>query len=65
MSANAPTIIQLNIERYRTLLKTEIDPTKQKTISQLLAEEEIKLSKEKATAARLGRHSGPQGNDLI
>jgi hypothetical protein len=38
-------IIELNIRHYCEILKTETDPTKRRTIVQLLAEEEAKLAK--------------------
>jgi hypothetical protein len=37
-------IINLNINHYRELLKTETDLTKRQTIAKLLAEEEAKLA---------------------
>lgn len=37
-----PTIRQANIERFRLLLTTEMDPVKRGTIERLLAEEEAK-----------------------
>jgi hypothetical protein len=36
-------IIQANIDRFRTLLKTETDATKRRMEMRLLAEEEAKL----------------------
>lgn len=45
MVAPARIIIELNIKRYRELLKTETDASKRKTIAMLLAEEEAKLAK--------------------
>jgi len=44
MNPSVRTIIDLNIRRYRELLKTETDPTKGQTIAMLLAEEEAKLA---------------------
>jgi hypothetical protein len=44
MSIAARTIIELNIEHYRRLLKTETDRAKRDTIQQLLTEEETKLA---------------------
>jgi len=38
-------IIELNIKRYREILKTETDPSKRHRIVQLLAEDEAKLAK--------------------
>jgi len=38
-------IIELNINHYRDLLKTETNVSKRQTISKLLAEEEAKLAK--------------------
>ena len=38
-------IIDLNIEHYRDLLKTEKNASKRQIISKLLAEEEAKLAK--------------------
>ena len=37
------SIIQANIDRFKDLLKTETDPTKQTMEMRLLAEEEAKL----------------------
>jgi hypothetical protein len=37
--------MQLNIEHYRGLLKTETEASKRQTISKLLAEEEAQLAK--------------------
>jgi hypothetical protein len=37
-------IIEANIERFKTLLKTEADPTKRAMEARLLAEEEAKLT---------------------
>ena len=45
MSPRARRIVELNIERYRELLKTERDPSKLRTIAKLLAEEEAKFAK--------------------
>lgn len=45
MNPSVRMIIELNIQHYRRLLKTETDQTKRKTIGELLAEEEAKLSK--------------------
>lgn len=45
MNADARTIIELNIKHYRELLKTESDPSKRRTIAELLAEEEAKLAR--------------------
>jgi hypothetical protein len=45
MSVAARTIVELNIKRYRELLKSETDPLKRQTIARLLAEEEAKLAK--------------------
>jgi hypothetical protein len=45
MASRPITIVQLNIEHYRRLLKTEIDESKRQTIAKLLAEEEAKLAK--------------------
>ncbi len=45
MSTDARTIIELNIKHYRELLKTESDPSKRRTIAELLAEEEAKLAR--------------------
>ena len=42
------TIVQLNIERYRRLLKTETDESKRRTLAKLLPEEEAKLATLKA-----------------
>jgi hypothetical protein len=44
MSPSARSIIELNIQHYRGLLKTETDPSKRRTIAELLAEEETKLA---------------------
>ena len=45
MSPSARTIMELNIKRYRDLLKSEKDASKRQTIARLLAEEEGKLAK--------------------
>ncbi len=45
MSVSVRMIIDLNIQHYRDLLKTETDASKRQTISKLLAEEEAKLAK--------------------
>jgi len=45
MSPRARRIAELNIERYRELLKSENDSSKRRTIANLLAEEEVKLAK--------------------
>ena len=58
MGPSARTIIELNIQHYRLLLKTETDPAKQKTIAKLLAEEEAKLSVELAARPQRGARSG-------
>jgi hypothetical protein len=42
---SARTIIELNIARYRNLLKNEADASKRHIIVKLLAEEETKLAK--------------------
>jgi hypothetical protein len=43
------TVALLNIEHFRTLLTTEADESKRKTLLQLLAEEEATLAKLDAT----------------
>jgi hypothetical protein len=45
MSPSVRMIIELNVRRYREILKTESDQSKRRTIVQLLAEEEAKLAK--------------------
>jgi hypothetical protein len=45
VSVSVRMIIDLNIQHYRDLLKTETDASKRQTISKLLAEEEAKLAK--------------------
>jgi len=45
VSVSVRTIIDLNIQHYRDLLKTETEASKRQTISKLLAEEEAKLVK--------------------
>ncbi len=45
MASRPIMIVQLNIEHYRRLLKTETDEPKRQTIAKLLAEEEAKLAK--------------------
>jgi hypothetical protein len=45
MSPSVRMIIELNINHYRELLKSETDATKRGTIARLLAEEEAKLAK--------------------
>jgi len=44
MGPSARTIVELNIQHYRGLLKTEIDPSKRQTIAKLLADEEARLA---------------------
>ena len=44
MSVSVRMIIDLNIQHYRDLLKTETDASKRQTISKLLVEEEVKLA---------------------
>ena len=45
MSVSLRMIIDLNIQHYRDLLKTETDASRRQTISNLLAEEEARLAK--------------------
>jgi hypothetical protein len=45
MNHSERTIIELNIEYFRDLLKSATDPLKRQTIATLLAEEEAKLAK--------------------
>ena len=45
MGPSARTIVELNFQHYRKLLKTETDPSKRRTIAKLLAEEEARLAK--------------------
>jgi len=45
MSPRARRIVELNIEQYRQLLKSETDSSKRQTIAKLLAEEEAKFAK--------------------
>jgi hypothetical protein len=45
MTPSARRIIELNIEHYRELLKSETDAVKRRSVAQLLAEEEGKLAK--------------------
>ena len=45
MGPSARTIVELNFQHYRELLKTETDPSKRRTIAKLLAEEEARLAK--------------------
>jgi hypothetical protein len=44
MTTEIRTIIDLNVRRYRDLLKSETDPVKRRTIANLLAEEEVMLA---------------------
>ena len=44
MSVSVRMIIDLNIQHYQDLLKTETDEPKRQAISKLLAEEEAKLA---------------------
>jgi hypothetical protein len=44
MLPNVPMIIDLNIRHYRDLLKSETDPARRRTVTNLLAEEEVKLA---------------------
>ena len=45
VSVSVRMIIDLNIQHYRVLLKTETDASKRQSISKLLSEEEAKLAK--------------------
>jgi hypothetical protein len=45
MEAGMQSIVKANIERFKLLLTTEIDPTKRAMENRLLAEEEEKLVK--------------------
>jgi hypothetical protein len=45
VSTSARTIIELNIQHFRDLLKSETDSSKRQAILRLLAEEEAKLAK--------------------
>jgi hypothetical protein len=45
MPTSPITIVQLNIDHYRKLLKNEIDESRRQTIAKLLAEESAKLAK--------------------
>ena len=45
MNPSVRTIIELNIQHYRKLLKATTDVSQRETISRLLAEEEAKLLK--------------------
>jgi hypothetical protein len=42
------TVADLNIEHFRKLLSTEVDPVKRQTLTRLLAEEEAKLKRTQA-----------------
>ena len=44
MPSSPITIVQLNIDHYQRLLKTETDESKRPTIAKLLAEEKAKLA---------------------
>ena len=44
MGPSGRTIIELNIDYYKSLLKTETNASKRQTIVKLLAEEEAKLA---------------------
>ena len=52
MSVSVRMIIDLNIQHYRDLLKTETDASKRQTISKLLFEEEAKLGQSADRRAR-------------
>ena len=45
MTPSVRMIIDLNIDHYRDLLKTETEPSKRRAIAGLLAEEEAKLAR--------------------
>ena len=45
MDPSARKVAELNIERYRSLLRSETDQLRRQTIVQLLAEEEEKLAR--------------------
>ncbi len=46
------TVADLNIEHFRKLLSSEVDPVKRQTLERLLAQEEAKLKQ--AQAAKKG-----------
>jgi len=48
-------IIQANIDRFKLLLETETDPTKQAMLFRLLAEQEAKLKEATKTPSSLKR----------
>jgi len=54
MGPSARTIIELNIQHYRALLRSETDEAKRQTIAKLLAEEEAKLAAQDAASRRRG-----------
>jgi hypothetical protein len=60
MSTSARVIAELNIRRYRNLLKTETDPKKRRTIAALLAQEEAKFA---ALSARERRDTDNGGTE--
>jgi hypothetical protein len=45
MLPNIRMIIELNIRHYLDLLKSEADPAKRRSITNLLVEEEVKLAR--------------------
>ena len=51
MSPAVRAIINLNVEHYRDLLRTERDEAKRQAFAGLLAEEEAKLAKHKGRGA--------------
>jgi hypothetical protein len=59
MSVGARTIVELNIQHYRNLLKTETDATRRQTISRLLGEQEAALAK--LLAEERGDRTGENG----
>jgi hypothetical protein len=57
MAPSIRMIVDLNIRHYRDLLKREIDPTKRRTITNLLAEEEVKLARLISEESNITRQS--------
>ena len=55
MTACARMIVDLNINHYRDLLRTETEPSKRRAIANLLAEEEARLARLFVIQADRGR----------
>jgi hypothetical protein len=55
-----PTILRMNLDRFRRLLETEADPAKRQMISRLIGETEAKLPPDQYSS-EAPSHSGFNG----